>query len=66
MSAATLALIAQVIELLMSAAASMPSVIQAGQTAVSLLNSNTDPTAEQEASIRAALDQAHQALQAAT
>jgi len=60
----TLTLISQVVSLLMSAAASLPAVVQAGKTAVHLLESNTDPTPEQEAAIRTALDEADAALQA--
>jgi hypothetical protein len=63
MTPATLALVAQVIEMLISAASGLPEIIQAGQTAISLLKSNTDPTAEQEATIRAGLDAAHAAVQ---
>jgi hypothetical protein len=65
MTPATLALIAEVIQMLMSAAASMPSVIAAGETAIGLLKTNTDPTAEQETAIRAAMDAANDLLQGA-
>jgi hypothetical protein len=46
MTPAAIALVAQVIEMLISAAAGLPEIIQAGQTAISLLKSNTHPTAE--------------------
>lgn len=64
MSAATLALIAEIMQMLMTAAASAPAVIEAANTAVALLRSQTEPTAEQEAQIRLALDAANAALQA--
>jgi hypothetical protein len=64
MGPAALALIAEVIEALISGAEQLPSIVTAAETAIGLLQSNTDPTPAQEASIRAALDQSHAALQA--
>jgi hypothetical protein len=42
-----------------------PELIAAAQTEIALVTSNTAPTAEQQASIDAALDAANAALQAA-
>ncbi len=64
MGPAALALIAEVLEALISGAGQLPSIITAAETAIGLLQSNTDPTPAQEASIRAALDESHAALQA--
>lgn len=63
MSIATIMMIGQLVEMLISAANQLPSVISAGKTAVDLLKSNTDPTPEQEATIRTALDESHRLLQ---
>ena len=65
MSPESLALMAQIMSMLMSAAASLPGVISAAETAIDLLNSNTDPTEAQEREIRAALDAANDELQRA-
>jgi len=42
-----------------------PELIAAARTEIGLFNSGTAPTTEQQASIDAALEQAHAALQAA-
>jgi hypothetical protein len=65
MNPESLALMAQIMSMLMSAAASLPGVISAAETAIDLLNSNTDPTEAQEREIRAALDAANDELQRA-
>ena len=50
---------------LMSLAPQIPDLIQAVETAISLLQSGTAPTAEQQAQIDAALDAANKAVQGA-
>lgn len=65
MTPATIALLAQIIQLLVAAASQVPELIALGEQAASLLKSKTDPSPEQEAAIRAALDAANSALQAA-
>ena len=58
----TLAAAIQIIELAIKLA---PTIAESATQIIALLNSGEDPTAEQIASIRAALDAAHTGLQAA-
>jgi hypothetical protein len=60
-----LAIITALIQLVQMGITVAPEVIAAAQTAVSLIEGNTAPTAAQQAQIDAALDTAHAALQAA-
>jgi hypothetical protein len=60
------AIITAMIELIQLGVSVVPQVISAAQTAVSLIESGSDPTPEEQAQIDAALDAAHAALQAAT
>jgi hypothetical protein len=60
------AIITALIQLIEMGVTVAPEVVAASQTAVSLLESGTAPTAAQQAQIDAALDTAHAALQAAT
>lgn len=53
------------IEALAALAPQIPALIQAVETAVTLLQSGAAPTAEQQAQIDAALDAANAAIQAA-
>jgi hypothetical protein len=58
------AIITALIELVQLGISVGPQVVAAAQTAISLIESGTGPTAEQQAQIDAALDAAHAALQA--
>ena len=60
MSAAVIALI----EALAAFAPQIPEIVAAVETATGLLQSGTDPTPEQQATIDAGLDAAHAQLQA--
>lgn len=64
LSLATIALIEEILSLVAAGAGQLPAVIEAANTAGQFLSAKTDPTAEQEATVRAALDAANQALQA--
>ena len=59
-------IIAVLIQLIQMGIKVAPEVIAAAQTALSLLESGTAPTAAQQAQIDTALDTAHAALQGAT
>jgi hypothetical protein len=59
------AIITALIQLIELGVTVAPEVVTASQTAVSLIESGTAPTATQQAQIDAALDTAHAALQAA-
>ncbi len=66
MDPATALLIGQLLETFLSASITqLPSVIMSIQTAIGLLKSNTDPTDDQLAQIRATLDASETAVQAA-
>ncbi len=65
MNADTMKLVAEVMQLLMTAAGTLPAAIEAGRLSIELLQSDADPSPEQMASIRAALDIANADLQAA-
>jgi C4-dicarboxylate-specific signal transduction histidine kinase len=58
-------LAAQVISALLSVAVQTPALIDAGNQIVELLNQGSDPTPEQEASIRQTLEDINDELQAA-
>lgn len=60
------AIITALIQLVEMGITVAPEVVTASQTAVSLIESGTAPTAAQQSQIDAALDTAHAALQAAT
>ena len=60
-----IATIIALFQALMSLAPQIPDLIQAVETAISLLQSGTAPTAEQQAQIDAALDAANKAVQGA-
>lgn len=60
------AIITALIQLIEMGLTVAPQIITAAQTAVSLIESGTAPTADQQAQIDAALDASHAALQAAT
>jgi len=60
-----LTLVPVLLELLQAGITVVPELITAAQTEVSLFNSGTAPTAEQQATIDAALATANSALQAA-
>ncbi len=59
-----LTLVPLVLQLIQAGITEIPELISAAQTEVSLFNSQTPPTAEQQAEIDAALEKAHAALQA--
>lgn len=58
------ATIIAVIEALLSFAGQIPELVAAAQTAIALVQSGTDPTPEQQATIDAGLKAANDALQA--
>ena len=59
-----IATVIAIIQALMGLAGQLPALVTAAETAIGLLKSGVAPTAEQEAQIEAALEQANNALQA--
>ena len=62
---ASLVLTPIVLQLIQMGLSIVPEIVAAARAEVDLLNAGSAPTAEQQAAIDAALDQAHAALQAA-
>ena len=60
----SLTLTETVLQLVMAGIQVLPGIVSAAQTEIALFKSGTTPTADQQAAIDAALDQAHAALQA--
>lgn len=60
-----LTLVPVVLQLIQAGIALWPDIVSAAQTEVTLFNSSTPPTAQEQAQIDAQLDAAHAKLQAA-